>query len=215
MIDHTVENNLNHLILFLDFCKAFDSVSHQFLFQLLKYIGVPDYLISWVKILYSQAISVVHYKNWLSDSFPMNRGVCQGCPLSCHLFNLVGQVLVYSLHDAGFFAWWSKPRDPCSLYADDTVLFIMDKLQLPVIISHIQYVSHFTGLTLNLDKTIAFHHCTESEMVAGVEIRNTPVSFLGAFLGCGDLSELNFQKPLRQVRYKLNKWNKRKLTLPA
>ncbi len=35
MIDFNFENNTNSLVLFLDFKKAFDSVSHVFLFTLL------------------------------------------------------------------------------------------------------------------------------------------------------------------------------------
>ena len=35
MINHTIDNDLDHLILFLDFKKAFDSVSHAFMEKLL------------------------------------------------------------------------------------------------------------------------------------------------------------------------------------
>ncbi len=35
MIDHTLDNDLDHLVLFLDFKKAFDSVSHVFMEKLL------------------------------------------------------------------------------------------------------------------------------------------------------------------------------------
>ncbi len=112
------------MVLFLDFKKAFDSVSHLFMERLLLHVGLPDYYVSWVKLIYSNAQTVVHHKNWLMESFDLSRGVHQGCPLSCHLFNLVGHILVYSLQQAGLFAHWGKPGDPCSLYADDTALFI-------------------------------------------------------------------------------------------
>ncbi len=46
MIDYTVEHDLDYLVLFLDFKKAFDSVSHQFLFKLMAFIGVPADFIS-------------------------------------------------------------------------------------------------------------------------------------------------------------------------
>ncbi len=97
MIDHTVENNLDHAVLFLDFKKAFDSVSHLFLHKLLVCIGIPAQFVDWIHIIYSDAKSVVRYKNLLLASFPLGQGVRQGYPLSCHLFNLVGQVLIYSL----------------------------------------------------------------------------------------------------------------------
>ena len=109
--------------MFLDFKKAFDSVSHLFLKRLLLHMGLPETYVEWIQIIYSGAKTVVRHKNWLMSCFDMDRGVCQGCLLSCYLFNLVGQVLVYSLRQQGLFAWWSKPGDPCSLYADDMALF--------------------------------------------------------------------------------------------
>ncbi len=136
MIDHNIQNNTDGLVLFLDFCKAFDSVSHQFLFTLLEFIGLPAEFVQWIHIMYSEASSCVKYNNWLTPLFPLGRGVCQGCPLSCHLFNLVGQVLVYSLHHVGFHAWWHFPSDPCSLYANDGTLFVESMAQLPGIIKH-------------------------------------------------------------------------------
>lgn len=35
-------------MLFLDFCKAFDKVSHSKLLLKLELIGLPDYLIDWI-----------------------------------------------------------------------------------------------------------------------------------------------------------------------
>ena len=47
-MDHFAKNNLPHLLLFLDFKKAFNSVSHQILFELLHHIGIPDEFITWI-----------------------------------------------------------------------------------------------------------------------------------------------------------------------
>ncbi len=137
-MDYIDCNNLDHAILFLDFKKAFDSVSHQFLFHLLKCLGLPQEFIYWVQIMYTSAFSVVHHNNWLTPSIPLGHGVQQGCPLSYHLFNLVGQVLIYSLHHSNFFDWWTYISDFCSLYADDTSIFSRDIDQIPGLIHHIQ-----------------------------------------------------------------------------
>ncbi len=111
-----------------------------------------------MKIIYSGVISVVRHKNWLTDKITLGCGVHQGCPLSYHLFNLVGQVLIYSVHDHGLFSWWNKPGDPSCQYADDVALLIIDPHSLPQILEHISYIGSFTGLSLNLDKTIAFNY---------------------------------------------------------
>ncbi len=67
------------------------------------------------------------------------------------------------------------------------------------IIQHIQYVSRFTGLMHNLDKTLALGPNVTVTKVAGVCVDNKPVKYLGAFLGVGDLSDMNFENALAKV----------------
>ncbi len=204
------------VILFLDFKKAFDSVSHVFLFRLMEHMGFSSEFVSWIRIRYRDSISCVKFKNWLTPVFEMKRGVRQGCPISCHLFNLVGQVLVYSLCAAGLFAWWTYSSDPCSLYADDGTLFIPDLSKLSEVISHIQGLTKFTGLSLNLDKTIIFNPKTHgSKLFRGMRMQGTPVKYLGTFVGSGNLARDNFELTLRKARLIAAHWNKRNLTLPA
>ena len=90
MMDHLAKKLLPSLILFLDFRKAFDTVSHPFLFSLLSHIGLPEEFVAWTKIMYHGAVSAVRHDNWLTQNIALNQGIRQGCPLSCHLFNLVG-----------------------------------------------------------------------------------------------------------------------------
>ncbi len=39
--------------------------------------------------------------------------------------------------------------------------------------------------------------------------------YLGAYLGLGNLSHLNFERPLKNAQNNMQGWNKRHLTLPA
>ena len=52
-------------------------------------------------------------------------------------------------------------------------------------------------------------------MVAGVQVCNAPVEYLGAYLGMGDLTSLNFEQPLRVAWNKIWYWNKQNLSLFA
>ncbi len=214
-------------VLFLDFRKAFDSNSHQCLFAVLKKMGLPQHYIQWIEIMHQDITSCVRHNNWLTPHFVLERGVQQGCPLSCHLFNFVGQVLIYALHQKGFFVWWPFWGDPCSLYADDTAIFIMNLSQLPSILWHIHYIGLFTGLQVNLSKTIVLYPTLNNEwnenwnknknkvLISGVEVGNLPVKYLGAYLGCNDTTTMNFEHALSKARLIANRWKKCTFTLPA
>ena len=74
----------------------------------------------------------------------------------------------------------------------------------------------FTGLELNLSKTIAFSYQEIDKcVITSVQVVSKPVKYLGAYLGYGDLTQLNFEKPLQKARNKIACWNKRHLTLSA
>ncbi len=63
MIDFNSENNTDGLVLFLDFKKAFDSVSHAFLFTLLCVMQVPECFIQWIQIMYHNTLSCMKHNN--------------------------------------------------------------------------------------------------------------------------------------------------------
>ena len=105
----------------------------------------------------------------MSACFALKRGVRQGCPLLCHLFNLVSQVTIYYLQSCGHFLWWSFIGDPNSLYADDIALIVESLQQLPGILTDLQKCSEYTGLHLNLSKTVVYDKsCQEDYQMHGV-----------------------------------------------
>ncbi len=105
---------------------------------------------------------------------------------------------------------------PYSLYADDMALFLPDSNRLEAVLSAITWVGTYTGLHLNIDKTIAFSPSQAQPInLHRVVIVDKPVKYLGAYLGLGDLTQLNFEKPLMKLQNKIQCWNKRNLSLKA
>ena len=97
----------------------------------------PEY-ISWIMLLYCQAESTVQNRGWFTMTFPLGRGVWQGCLLSCYLFNFVSQITIYYLAVNGIFVWWTLVGDPASLYADNVAIVLRDLKQLTAVIELIQ-----------------------------------------------------------------------------
>ena len=51
-IIHTTENlNLQGLLMLIDFEKAFDSISWNFLYKTLKFFGLSEKFINWIKLI--------------------------------------------------------------------------------------------------------------------------------------------------------------------
>ncbi len=102
------------------------------------------------------------------------------------------------------------------LYANDTAIFLPNVLHLEPVLSAITYVAKCTGLLLNILKTIAFTPSQGNPIkLLGVVIAAKLAKYLGAYLGLGDLSTLNFESPLQKAWNKIQHWNKRNLSLKA
>jgi exonuclease III len=91
----TVEEN--GVIVSLDQEKAYDKVSHEYLWKTLAKYNLPDKFINIVKSLYENAETQVMVNGVLSSPFKVSRGVRQGDPLSCLLFDIAIEPLANML----------------------------------------------------------------------------------------------------------------------
>ncbi len=65
--------------------------------------------------------------------------------------------------------------DPASLYADNVAIVMRNLIQLGTIIKLIQECGRYTGLQLNLDKTVVYApQLNELMVLHGVQITNNP-----------------------------------------
>ncbi|KAH6594853.1 hypothetical protein BASA50_006327 [Batrachochytrium salamandrivorans] len=115
---------LNTHVLFIDIRKAFDTVPVGALLWKLQNMGFPRRTLAFLKALYTSSSARAQAGSLLSDPFPVQRGVRQGCPLSGLLFNLfINDILdgVAPITVPGL------PRDTNPIrglmYADDVAVF--------------------------------------------------------------------------------------------
>ncbi|KAH6573071.1 hypothetical protein BASA60_006239 [Batrachochytrium salamandrivorans] len=115
---------LNTHVLFIDIRKAFDTVPVGALLWKLQNMGFPRRTLAFLKALYTSSSARARAGSLLSDPFPVQRGVREGCPLSELLFNLfINDILdgVAPITVPGL------PRDTNPIrglmYADDVAVF--------------------------------------------------------------------------------------------
>ncbi|EYC22092.1 hypothetical protein Y032_0018g3706 [Ancylostoma ceylanicum] len=82
---------------FLDLEKAFDRVPHEAIWYALRWHGVPEELIEWVRILYTDPRSRVQAAAGTSAEFPISVDVHQGSAPSPLLFILVMDAITRDL----------------------------------------------------------------------------------------------------------------------
>ena len=83
---------------FIIYAKAFDCVSHNKLWEILKEMGVTDLLTCLLRNLYAGQETTVRTVHGTTDWFQIRKGACQGCILSPCLFNFYAE---YIMQNAG------------------------------------------------------------------------------------------------------------------
>ena len=80
----------------MDFCKAFDKVPRERLFDMLKSLEVLDDIIWAICALYEQVSKHVRFLDGLSNCFTSNIGVKQGFPQSSILLGIcIDEIIVF------------------------------------------------------------------------------------------------------------------------
>lgn len=85
-VEQSIEWQSPLYINFIDFEKAFDSVSREVLWLLLRHYGIPVKMVTIIKVLYEGFSAQGVHNGQKTKSLSMRTGVRQGCLLSPLLF---------------------------------------------------------------------------------------------------------------------------------
>ncbi|KAF5344335.1 hypothetical protein D9758_013247 [Tetrapyrgos nigripes] len=127
IMDYTEVTEENGLLVALDQEKAYDKIDHEYLWKTLRKFKLPEAFITTVRHLYNDAHTKVMVNGHLSSDFKVKRGVRQGDPLSCLLFDLAIEPLAAMLRNSdlkGYKIPGHKERLIANLFADDTTVFL-------------------------------------------------------------------------------------------
>ena len=211
-------------IVLLDFEKAFDSVEHEFLFEVLNRFNLGNNFVQWVKTFYNCRRSYVINNGFLSRPINMSRGIFQGCPISPFLFLFALEVFAIAVRDNDRIKGIKvgNKEKKISLLADDTTCFLQGDLEsFQVLFSTLDKFASFSGCRINMSKSEAIHigslkgsdDCPFEDV--GLRWKSNSFKTLGInfSLNINSLYELNFIPKLAKIEQTLNCWRHRNLSL--
>ena len=224
LIEYTDIKDIPGSIVLLDIEKAFDSVEHGFLYEVLSRFNLGDNFIQWVKTFYNCRKSYVINNGFLSKPIDMSRGIFQGCPVSPFLFLFAIEILAIAVRSNDNIKGLKvgNTEKKINLLADDTTCFLQGDLgSFQALFSVLDKFASFSGCKINLSKSEAIHigslkgtnFCPFEE--DGLRWRTNSFKTLGInfSLNINSLYELNFIPKLHQIEQTLNCWRHRNLSL--
>ncbi len=225
-IFYTNVNDLPGAIVALDFSKAFDSISKEFVLVILRKYNFGHDFTKWIQVFMNNAQSCVMNAGWLSDYFYLERGIRQGCPLSALMFVLAVEMLACKLRQSPDVKGIQLPGTDVELcisqYADDNTLFCRDEDSIHRAFNFINVFSLISGLYLNMNKTegIWIGNWKYKRKIIGDIHWHTGVGSRLKILGvvfcnndsAGNVLE-NWETRIDKIQKLVDVWGKRKLSM--
>jgi ribonuclease HI/endonuclease/exonuclease/phosphatase family metal-dependent hydrolase len=128
MVDLAEATEEDGVIVALDQEKAYDRIKHDYLWQVMREFRIPEDFINTVKTLYTNANTVIILNGEQSSPLTVTRGVRQGDPLSCLLFDIAIEPLACLLRSDTRLTRFRVPGTAkkliVNLFADDTLVYL-------------------------------------------------------------------------------------------
>lgn len=182
---------MEQFALLLDFAKAYDSLSREFMLAALEHAGIPPRFVTAVQCLHDGTSCRFLITGYESKAVAVKRGIRQGCPLAPMLFLIrLDALYVCVMQCAGIRGvditanGTTREIKICG-YADDIALYVTGRESTTAAMAELMLFGSASGLLVNMSKSVALplvdrhHHnrsphqtvqCEVQSEVAGVPL---------------------------------------------
>lgn len=228
LLKYTEDESIPGLIVQCDYYKAYDCVEWRYINCVMESVGFGHNFLRWMRIFYPSNCPSPYYarismNNFLSQPYSIERGIRQGCPLSCLVWAICIEPMACKLrihpHIHGVTVHQEEVK--LALYADDTTIVLdgsEDSLRNSMLL--VNSFCEISGLKLNTSKTVCLwigskrnsrdRLCQEHNLAW----TNEPVTILGVQISTklDEIPRLNYDKRLSDIKKTLTPWLRRSLT---
>lgn len=218
-ISYIQDRQVESVLVSLDQEKAYDRVSHAFMFKVLERLGFGEQFCKWVKLLYNDLFSSVLVNGWKTDPFLVKSGVRQGCPLSPLLFVCCIEMFAGFIRAEKGIQGIVIPGSggtqlKCSLYMDDVSLFCRDQPSIDKLIQVCDWFGQASGARINFEKSEAMIFGLWSSGISiPFSVKTGFIKILGIWFGGEGAILKSWEERLSKVNQKFGLWQQRVLTL--
>ena len=219
----TEYNKIPGLIMLVDFEKAFDSVSWDFLIEALNKLGFGQNFIKWINTLNTNIFATVLQCGFLSNKICIKRGCRQGDPIAPYLFIICSLFLTTLVETCGSIKGLNINKEYLKIiqFADDTTIFLDgSETSLQSALNVLEIFGTYSGLKVNKEKTqivwIGSKKGNTQKICQHANLKWEANTFrvLGITfsVNLNDMPSLNYDTITVEVERTLVPWRQRKLT---
>ena len=187
LVERSIQKQKDVFTCFIDYSKAFDTVKHASLFDLLSSLDIDSHDIQLLANLYWNQQAAVRHNGEVSESVNIKQGIRQGCVASPHLFALYTEMIMRNIEGKGGFRVGGTVINNLR-YADDTVIIAETEEELQQLIDIVVRESENKGLYLNGSKsfTMVFSKSTVIP-TCNITIHGTSLEQVNSFIYLGSM----------------------------
>ena len=212
------------LLILVDFEKAFDSISWEYISKTLKIFNFSEKTISTIESLQQNSKSKILQNGHLSKIISLGRGCRQGDPISPYLFvlavELLGETFRTKTDLKGITVGGEEHR--ISQFADDTTLFMQfTENNLRTCMRILEEFHSISGLKINIEKTKAVKFgvlrdsrmtiCEDLDLIWTQEFTSLGIDYNVTQLN--RITDLNLEGKIVDMEKLISVWKIRNLTL--
>lgn len=205
------------VIIKIDFEKAFNSIEHGAILDIMRHMGFPAKWLNWVEMIFSSASSDVLLNGVPSNGFKCKLGVRQGDPLSPLIFVLGAELLQAILNEAcrlGVITKPIRPDDesdfPVIQYADDTIILLKaDQKEFFCVKALLKTFAQSTRLKINFHKSNVYPLNVAEDKIEllssllGCKVGTLPFTYLGLLMGTTRPKVIDFAPLVDRIERRL------------